>query len=60
VKPSRCADNSGHRGGFFVSGVVVGGSLGKRVSNSRGDRDGPRGLHGRQDRHRAFRVRACP
>jgi hypothetical protein len=34
VKPLRCADNSGHRGGFFVSGVVVGGSLGSESGAS--------------------------
>ena len=34
VKPSRCADNSGHRGGFFVSGLVVGGSLGSESGAS--------------------------
>ena len=34
VKPSRCADNSGHRGGFFVFGSLAGWSLGSESGAS--------------------------
>ena len=34
MKPSRCADNSGHRGGFFVSGSLAGWSLGSESGAS--------------------------